>query len=1182
MNGIVEKVKDIVEVRSHVRLANFASEPLRTLTSYHFTDLTAELMAKWLDRAANTVDGSGSPLALAGFRGVGKSHFIVAFGTILEHPDLRSRVSHPLISSTMRSIAQKRFRLVSVQRGTNASLLDELKDALAVLIGCDPQSLDGTLSEIVKRANDCAGDATLAILVDTSAERRERVNREDGPILFEVAEICRAEGVFIGIALDDDISGAEGVNSNISVSYTIDYLDQDHLYKIVDAHIFPKQLHKREVLDSIYDSYRDNVAGFRWSRERFTSLYPLHPSIMEIAPFVRLYLQDFSLLSFASEAGSRILGRPANSLIAPDEVFDSAEAGLRSDETLKDAFTAFDKINAEVVANVPIAYRLQAKLVLKGLFLFSLNDEGSSAVELGASMLIFDDRDPEGARERIESFLRAASEAAPDQISVEKNDNGELKYTLKVAGKDELKSALALSAEKVSDDVIEEILRRIVAERFADGSFKDSDDEAKVFVAESSISWRGSSRRGKVVWPEKNVDLAGLVERDMEWIAVIGGESKVPTIELSDGPFSVVKWTPDKLTETEIQTLKRFNVLTSDVEFKTKFDQHIASAYQAHSIAAERIFQRAFLIDGVLLIEGLEYNFTDEARISQSISKIFTIMLESLFEGRYPLHPYFESVISVRAVDTIVVDLLGGSKPRDEEVRRLAKAFGTPLGIVALAGNSFSPASAEALQEIPLCKLVLQILEDAGSETIDIGAIADTLRASPNGLTLEARFLLLSAMVAARLIEFVTIAGDRINHRSLDLKIIWDDVVGIALPTENAFSGERLYLWSSLLTKKPLYDGASAPLETVREDLKSWASTWKNQKIEERLDRVDDEYLNTAVWRVGNRSIKKFRDVAEALVSLIDSSNSVESALQRVAETFSDSEAEFAKSSEDLEATRTFVSVCELHSKIAAWMATAEYTGDSESDATRLELQRLVDGVSIELDPAAVVDSENLWNRFHRQYTDYFVDQHDLVALDMNLREKLDEIQNSDVWWEFEILSELPMFDRKYKIIASEQVKLTKLIDCKADTRVLLGTSPSCVCPFRLSERERIYELPQELWKTVNEGVKSYRQTLEKQKDDIAAKLNHLTTIEPFGKIEPMIEPFVAKISDAKALNRLTANDLILIRLANEEDPILNIRSDQAAFARDPFSNIVAAENESSHEASVLKRLLNEIEVGQA
>ena len=93
MKRIQEKVKDIVDVRSHESLRDFAADPAKTLSAYYFTDSTAELMAKWLDRVSNVGPGNGAALALAGYRGVGKSHFLSAFGAFVSFPELRSRVS---------------------------------------------------------------------------------------------------------------------------------------------------------------------------------------------------------------------------------------------------------------------------------------------------------------------------------------------------------------------------------------------------------------------------------------------------------------------------------------------------------------------------------------------------------------------------------------------------------------------------------------------------------------------------------------------------------------------------------------------------------------------------------------------------------------------------------------------------------------------------------------------------------------------------------------------------------------------------------------------------------------------------------------------------------------------------------------------------------------------------------
>ena len=53
MKRIQEKVKDIVEVRDLGCFQDFIADPAQTLSNYHFTDVTSNLMAKWLDKAAN-------------------------------------------------------------------------------------------------------------------------------------------------------------------------------------------------------------------------------------------------------------------------------------------------------------------------------------------------------------------------------------------------------------------------------------------------------------------------------------------------------------------------------------------------------------------------------------------------------------------------------------------------------------------------------------------------------------------------------------------------------------------------------------------------------------------------------------------------------------------------------------------------------------------------------------------------------------------------------------------------------------------------------------------------------------------------------------------------------------------------------------------------------------------------
>ena len=540
MKRIEEKVKDIVEVRSHGSLVNFGVDPTQTVYGYHFTDVTADLMTKWINGITKISNGHGSAKALAGFRGVGKSHFLATLGALLAQPELRSRIADPLVGSTAHALARRQFPVAFIRRGTYPTLLEELQHSLSPIVGEEVGSLSSSINELLMTAASKTGDLPLVLIIDTAFERSERVSRDDGAILAESAETAASIGAFVGIALDDDISGADGANSAISKTYSIDYLDQEHLYKIVDSHIFPKHQRMLPVLHDIYEYYRQVVPGFRWSEQRFTSLYPLHPAIMEIAPFVRLYLHEFALLGFASEAGTRIMGRPANSLIAPDEVFDNIEKNIRSVDSLKDVLAAFDNLSETVVAKTPVMKRLQAKLILKGLFLFSLNDEGVTAAEMGASMLIFDENTPAAAVKEVESVLVAFAQAMPGEIQVSIDNDGNPRFAFKLFGKDDLKSALSEAAKNIPQIDIDNALKELMNERFVDSSLGD----AETVSTDCYVVWRGGNRNGRVFWQLDANNQVGKQTEDggLDWRAIIQWSNDTPPDRQKFSDLPLVVW----------------------------------------------------------------------------------------------------------------------------------------------------------------------------------------------------------------------------------------------------------------------------------------------------------------------------------------------------------------------------------------------------------------------------------------------------------------------------------------------------------------------------------------------------------------------------------------------------------------------------------------------------------------
>lgn len=1132
MKRIEEKVKDIVEVRSHGSIVNFGADPAQTVSGYHFTDVTADLMSKWLNRASLTADGSGVANALAGFRGVGKSHFLATLGALLGHPDLRSRISDTLVASTLHGLARKQFPVAFIRRGTSQTLIEELKESIGPLIGIETGKLNDSLSDLLMQASRNSGDLPLVLLIDTAFERTERVSRDDGAVLAEIAEIGKRLGIFVGIALDDDIAGADGVNSGISKSFAIDYLDQEHLYKIVDSHIFPKHQRMRPVLHDIYNYYRDVVPGFRWSEQRFSSLYPLHPAIMEIAPFVRLYLHEFALLGFASEAGARILGRPANSLIAPDEVFDNVEKGLRNVDVLKDAFVTFDKLNDAVVAKTPVMKRLQAKLILKGLFLFSLNDDGTSAAEIGASMLIFDENSPLTAVQEVQAMLSAFADAMPSHIQTTTDNSGESRFSFRLFDKDDLKTALEEAAVNVSEQEIADVLKKLMCDRFADCSFSPLGDDTLVEVTESNVIWRGGNRKGEVIWDPKGESfIDAKMPAGYDWRATIrlAKDTEAPS---SDARDPRIVWKPAELRDEEIETLRRLAVLQSDPTIRSEFKDHITAAVQTHSVASEKIFQRSFLADGLLSIDGFEYNFTDEARDAQSLMQVTTAMLESFFEGRFPSHPYFSQVIRMKEVSALVTDFFSGARPTLDEVQWLAATYGQPLGLVEKQGENYAPVTAEQLAELPLVEKVMESLEgDSGPTPLE--AVFLKLGEAPQGLVREASYLMMAAMAGARMIEFVTTSGDRINRRSMDLKIIWEDVVAVARPVVATYPNARLIWWASKIAghKKIRSLDQSDDRLTIIAELQEWVVQWEKKNISKRFDEISDDSFNARIWRLATISLRSFAVVAESINTVLLNGMSIESCLERIADVFSDSESEFDRRKDDLVTVEEFLAGAAARNEAAAYLSLCEYTGESTVDQLRLRLQQAIDANFFDSKTTTSDNLVILWHQFRRAYAEFYTERHDLSPLARDEREKLSEIMETDIWREFESVSAVHGFDPKFKVTVRRIVGELQRKDCDHNVQEILEKQPYCGCSYLLFDAEEGKRLSNALWKMINDGVKDFRRMLESKKDVILA-----TIASGVDKNDPELADGAKRLRSVlqskEQIGRLTEGELRLISIA--------------------------------------------------
>lgn len=413
MKRIPDKIKDLVEPQAFEQGGNFTEEPARALEAYRFTDVTSDLLTRWLDVLADLPRAGGAALALAGARGVGKSHTLAVFGALAGSERLRQTVSDAHVATSAQRLSGRRYAVVRVERGTRPTLAGEMAAAFARVFGGSEAQWSGGAAEMLSVAASRAFDETLVVIVDTAPARPARVARDDGPVLGELAVTARATGAFVALALDDDIAGADGANVALAGTYQIDYLDAENLYRVAEQFVLRKRPQGRGTIRDIYQALRASVTDFGWSEARFASLYPVHPLVAETAAGVRLYVPSFAFLPFAGVVAARAAGRPALSLVLLDEVFDATEAELRRSPELEQAFAAYDRLTAGCIGHLPVMQRHQARLVLKSLFVLSLDGRGATPRELCAALLLADEQTERGATTQIEETLGRFAEAAP-------------------------------------------------------------------------------------------------------------------------------------------------------------------------------------------------------------------------------------------------------------------------------------------------------------------------------------------------------------------------------------------------------------------------------------------------------------------------------------------------------------------------------------------------------------------------------------------------------------------------------------------------------------------------------------------------------------------------------------------------------------------------------------------------
>lgn len=1157
------KIKDFVEPQAYDEVHDFAADPARALAAYCFTDATSDLLARWLDALADLPRGRGAGRALAGLRGVGKSHTLAAFAALVSQPTLRPSVPDAHVATSARRLTNRRYTVVRAERGTRATLSEELATAFTKAFGGHPAEWAGDEAAALARAVSRAGGSTLVLVVDTAYGRASRVNRDDGAALGSLAEAARGLDAFVALALDDDIAGAEGPNVALSRAFPIDYLEPEHLYQVAGSFLLKKPAGARERLHEIYLALRHTVPHFNWSEPRFAALYPVHPVIAEVASSVRLHAHAFAFLPFAAQSAQRATGRPALSLVLLDEVFDHTEKELRAAKELREAFAAYDELSTNGVAQFPALQRLQVRLVLKNLFVLSLDGRGATAHELVAAMLLHGESAEQSAGARVEEILRRLAEAAPSgSLALGGGDGEETCYRFAVGSNGGFDAALAKAIKLPLADpqAINRLLASFAHARFDDyphahvaddivaAASTDDGDARDRF--DFSVAWRGSTRAGRVfVHAGGDAPLPESSGRH-EWelfvvepgadgskLAVKLNARRASVVDAAVAPIAVV-WQPAELTAEEYSLLRRLHALRNDPSL-AGFGEAARVAAKTLASRAERVWTRLYVDEGALVIDGERFRFTSAARSAPTFAAVFAEVFAPLFAARHPQHPHFAAALCEQDVARLVEEFFSGANATDAAVQQLAEEFALPLGLASPRGNSYVHASCDEASRAPWVASLLALVGSAGNQIVPVDEAQRALARPPFGLGRKAHQLVLAALVACGRVELTTTAGGLITRRTLGRAVNWEEIAGVCRATDVHLGAAELTDWAQRLTGRAdlsqLIDPASR--DAALSALSAWLEAWRANNPLARFDELPDSGLTTRAARLATSVRATYSAAADAVESALAGGATAEDVLQQVAECFASTVDEFARASARLAELDAYIDGVSRRESARDYLVMAEPTGVEEIESARRELLKLTQ------DPHTIFDADSrarfdlLWRAFRDRYGAHYAAAHERACGAARDRSALDALLRSASWCEFESLARLPFVDPRPWREAARLAERARGSSCPVHVAELLAEQPRCACRFRLADANEQDELLARLEDLTDRTLAAYRRDLSRYHAHLAVALGSVADDET--RVEVVARTRALANSFARGENppHVSAADVSLILRALETAP---------------------------------------------
>jgi energy-coupling factor transporter ATP-binding protein EcfA2 len=126
---------------------------------------------------------------------------------------------------------------------------------------------------------------------------------------------------------------------------------------------------------------------------------------------------------------------------------------------------------------------------------------------------------------------------------------------------------------------------------------------------------------------------------------------------------------------------------------------------------------------------------------------------------------------------------------------------------------------------------------------------------------------------------------------------------------------------------------------------------------------------------------------------------------------------------------------------------------------------------------------------FRAKYTEYYTEQHDRSVGPAVIQRLNKALVESGPWHTLEALSALSIANPSYLIDAINLLSVLCDAVCEAPVGAALEERPTCVCGYRLADRDRVREMASSASEFIETGVEYHRQLLHARQAELREKL---------------------------------------------------------------------------------------------